>query len=1147
MNLNRSARVLLNFFLLFTVLFFARQAGAQTQTTGEIRGVVTDPSGAAVPNAKIVLKDNAKGATATAETNKDGAYHFELLIPSDYTVSATAQGFEETKRAISVSLGQVSTADIRLTIGAASVSVTVEGQSEPLMQTENGNVATTFNQQQLSAIPNPGNDLTAVVQTAPGVVMNTAGGLGNFSDHGVGASSNLFTVDGMDDNDPFLNLNSSGATNLLLGSNDIQESTIVSSGFSGQYGSLAGASVNYVTKSGGNDFHGNAVYYWNGSSFNANNWFANQAGDPKNFSNANQWAGSFGGPIKKDKAFFFFNTEGLRVVIPVSTAVAFPSQAFQNATIANLENNDGFPAGSATVKFYQNLFNLYNNAKGAAGAVPGAGNLSTDPLGCNGFTGLGPGVACSSFFQAADNNLTNEAQYTGRVDWNAGANDRVFLRLLYDQGHQAAYTDPISPLFDITSTQPQWQGQLNETHTFGSTMVNQFILSGQWYHAVFDNPDRATTLAAFPTTLFFGNANIPWFNMGGAAAGGAGNAFFPQGRSVTQYQIGDDFSKTIGNHTLKVGGKFLRYDVSDEDFGVFTSGFVLPNSVNAFFNGGVDPAPGGASTVLQQNFPTALSQPIALYSLAAYGEDDWKARSNLTFTFALRVEHQSNPVCQTNCFNRLNAPFLQADNNANVPYSTDVLLGLHQELQGLTSVLWQPRFGFAWSPRGSQKTVIRGGVGLFNDAFPGVFTDNFASNAPGVNGFFVQGSNIAPGETLNGGNLFTQAAANNVGLINGFKNGLTLAQIQANVPGFSPPSLFSANKTTQIAQVQKWSLEIQQAIGQNTSVDVSYNGNHSIHDLVDRNGVNAFCSPGAVGTACEGVPNFTGLPAQPFDPRFGTVSLLDTSGVGNYEGVTLSMKHNVTASWGKGVVQANYTYSHGFDEVSNAGNPNVFFSATSLTAAVNPFDIRANYGPSDYDVRHYFNASYVWELPLRRAMGGHGWAPLVDGWQVSGTVFVRTGLPYSVVDGGLGGLLTGQGFGGAIVPQFLGGPTSRCGEGAAIGSQPCLTAAQFVASGTETGFVSGQRNIFRGPGYWNSDFTVQKSTQIPKWEKAQFGVAFQFFNLFNHPNFSLPNNNLTGALGSISSAVSEPTSILGSGLGGDASVRIIQLKTSLTF
>src|SRR6202046_5697201 len=637
--MNLKKWVLMNLALLLAVAVSALQLSAQTQTTGEITGAVTDPSGAVVAKARVVLKDISKGTTATTETNRDGVYHFQLLTPSNYTVSVTSTGFEGVTRTLTVALGPVNTGDVPLPIGSASTIITVEAGNEPLLQTENGNLATTFNQQQLSAIPNPGNDLTAFVQTAPGVVMNTAGGLGNFSDHGVGAASNLFTLDGMDDNDPSLNLNNSGATNLLLGANDVQESTIVSSGYSGEYGSLAGATVSYVTKSGGNEFHGNAVYYWNGSAFNANDWFLNNGGDPKNFSNANQWAASIGGPIKKDKLFFFFNTEGLRVVIPVSTAVAFPSQAFQTATISNLENNRGFAANSPTVNFYQNIFNLYNNAKGAANAVPGAGPLSQDPLGCNGFTGLGPGVACSSFFQAADNNLTTEAQYAGRVDYNLTDNDRVFLRVLYDKGNQASDTDPISPLFNITSVQPQWQGQLNETHTFGSSMVNQFILSGQWYSAVFDNANRADTLAAFPTTINFGAANIPWFNIGGAAAGGAGDAFFPQGRNVTQYQIGDDFSKTLGNHTLKFGTKFLRYDVSDQDFGEFTSGLVTPNSVAAFFNGGVDPAT-GTSSVLQQSFPTALSQPIALYTLAFYGEDDWKIKTNLTLTFALRIGHE---------------------------------------------------------------------------------------------------------------------------------------------------------------------------------------------------------------------------------------------------------------------------------------------------------------------------------------------------------------------------------------------------------------------------------------------------------------------------------------------------------------------------
>src|SRR6202041_2469732 len=314
---------------------------AQSQTTGDVTGVVTDQSGASVPEAKVQLKDLSKGSTQDTQTNKDGVYHFYLLTPGSYSVTVSAANFQSTTR---------------------SVTVTEEA---PLVQTADGNVSTTVGQQQISEVPNPGNDLSAIAQLAPGSVMNTnaGGGLGNFASFGVSASSNLFTLDGMDDNDPFLNLNNSGATNLALGTNEIQEATIVATGYSAQYGGLAGANINYVTKSGGNDFHGNAIYYWNGSAMNAQDWFL--PGQPKTFSNANQWAGSLGGPIKKDKLFFFFNTEGLRVILPtVFPTTLVPTPEFEAATIANLTSK----GLTASIPFYNQMFGLWNAA--AAGKTP---------------------------------------------------------------------------------------------------------------------------------------------------------------------------------------------------------------------------------------------------------------------------------------------------------------------------------------------------------------------------------------------------------------------------------------------------------------------------------------------------------------------------------------------------------------------------------------------------------------------------------------------------------------------------------------------------------------------------------------------------------------------------------------------------------
>ena len=214
-------------------------------------------------------------------------------------------------------------------MGASTTTVTVT-EAAPLLQSDSGNVAATLSQEQISQVPNPGNDMSYIAQLSPGAVMNTGMGYGNFSSYGTPGTSNLFTLDGMDDNDPFLNLNNSGATNLLLGANEIQEATVVNGAYTGEYGTLAGAQVNYVTKSGGNNFHGNAVYYWNGSAMNANDWFNVATDTPKSFDNANQWAASFGGPIKRDKLFFFVNTEGLRVILPTSAVARVPTPLLEN-------------------------------------------------------------------------------------------------------------------------------------------------------------------------------------------------------------------------------------------------------------------------------------------------------------------------------------------------------------------------------------------------------------------------------------------------------------------------------------------------------------------------------------------------------------------------------------------------------------------------------------------------------------------------------------------------------------------------------------------------------------------------------------------------------------------------------------------------
>jgi hypothetical protein len=324
-------------------------ACGQSLTSGGVTGTVTDPSGAAVPNATVTLKNNDTGAAASVTSNDTGAYRFALLNPGSYTVSVAAPGFSGVHQNVSVAVGQSSTVNVKLEVAASATTVEVTAQGG-VLQTDNGNVSSTISPEIVENMPNPGNDLSYYVQTAPGATMNTQGGYGNSATYGISATSNLFTVDGMNENDPFLNLNNSGATNLLLGANDVQTATVVNNGYSGEYGTLAAANVNYVTKSGTNKFHGNAEYFWNGSVLNANDWFLNNSGSPRSFDNANQWAASIGGPVVKDKTFFFLDTGGLRLLIPTSQPVNIPSPQFQAATLASIPSSE--------TSFYNQIFGI---------------------------------------------------------------------------------------------------------------------------------------------------------------------------------------------------------------------------------------------------------------------------------------------------------------------------------------------------------------------------------------------------------------------------------------------------------------------------------------------------------------------------------------------------------------------------------------------------------------------------------------------------------------------------------------------------------------------------------------------------------------------------------------------------------------------
>jgi len=702
-----------------------------------------------------------------------------------------------------------------------------------------------------------------------------------------------------------------------------------------------------------------------------------------------------------------------------------------------------------------------------------------------------------------------------------------------------------------------------ETHTFSSYAANQFLLGVHRFRSRDGQASFAGTLEALPTLLSWQDANS-FTNIGSSQ--GSRSGYGP-----SMYRVSDDFMKIWGKHKLGFGIDFLRHRV-DALFGV-DQGTLVPFTLNAFYQGGFDPAtPQTDATQLTQSFTSQLSNHFSEYILGLYAQEEWHLRQNLTLTFAIRTEHHSNTVCENRCFARLTSPFDSVNHDPDQPYNQAIQTNLKQAYENVSAIVWAPRFGFAWQPFGTaHNTVVRGGIGIFYDSLPSFAVLAIYNNPPLSNRFVVQSDNLAPNETTS---LFKDAANSNTEFLNGFASGETFAEIKAKVNGFSPPTLGSPDHLLKTPQYLKWSLEAQHVFGAGTSINIGYFGNRGVHELILNPSANAFGFDALPAALC------TSPPVPPCaDPRFGGVTQLTTVGVSNYHGMVFSVQHRFNG-WSEGVFQANYTYGHALDEVSNGGLAPFTFGSSE--APQNPLNFRGSYGNADYDARHSFNASYVWEVPVRAALRGHGPEYLVKGWQISGTIFARSGFPYTVIDDAKGFELQANNFFGPIyaVPAEPVVGVGSCGEGAAIpvASQPCQPPqllpdgvtpnpnARFLQTGCETSFNAGNlpgpsgpcagpavsvaqgRNRFRAPGYFNTDFAIMKNTKIPRWENAALGIGLQFYNFFNHPNFGMPDNSNTHpTFGQIFGMQSPPTGILGAGLGGDASPRNIQLKVQLQF
>jgi hypothetical protein len=1127
------------------------EAMAQGETTSAIVGQVLDATDAVVPGASVMATNRETGGIRKVNTDDHGWFSFPQLKPGSYSVRVDAAGFESQQNdVVTAGLGQKQTVNFTLKIARSNETVEVNAEA-PLINPENANTSTTLTAPALEDLPNPGGDLTYPLQFAPGALINTAGsgndfvgssnGYGNVEFNGLPALSNGYIVDGLETNDPLTNLNSGLSTNLVLGLNSISEVTVNTLSYSVDQGRYGASQVNYVTKSGTNEFHGNLYELWNGSKFNAADYFTNAtSGNHKPRSTVNHFGGSAGGPIVRNKLFFFFDSEWVRIALPIVTPTIVPTPAFQSYVLQQLPLGQTtgcmpescYPAEPALVPFYQKMFSLYGSTSGTPRAILGC------PLG-------NAGDGCANSQSVSHSSDDHEQVQTVRIDYNINQKDTAWFRFQADTGLQAAYTDPINSLFDAVSPQPLYSFAAGHTHVFSQNLVNYFNPAFSWYESLFGPSDFQKTLSAFPIVLQGSGAN-PFTPIGGL------DNTWVQGRRASRFFINDNLAWSRGAHELRFGTNTRIFRLNDYDFGEGTVPTVTYATLPQFIY--------GVASTATRTFPSAANEPFNFLNLDFYAQDTWRVTRKLTWTYGLRDTLNSNPLNPHDQVARLRGPFNSISHDVNQPLNAAIQTHLGNLFSSTPLAVLQPRTAIAWQIE--PKSVLRSGFGIFSDILPGSVADLIGTNPPYDKTFqggllgSVGGTAIAPGVP---NSAVDATIAANQTFTSGFSQGqLSCASAQANPSTCLPPVAITAIPDGRLhaPYFMEWSLGIEHQFGTTASLQAQYVGTRAVNQpyLTQVNGYQ---------TVCEGC--FSPFPyLQPTDPRFGAVTQFSTGENSHYNGLQLTgMKRLAHGLQG----QFNYTLSRCMDTVSNGGF--LQFSAGGILSPL-PGELARDYGPCDYDIRHNFNAQYVYQLPIKVRSHALGYA--LNGWQASGTVFWHSGIPFSVLSTPYSA--SGNGIEQGSGPQFASvvpgvplyehhpipgvtqpGTIQWLNPDAFVSTVDPATGACYGGDSPQNcQFGDLRRNALRGPDFFWNDFYLTKWFTLSEHVKLRF--EGQFFNVFDHPNFGLPSLVLAGipgkpstqtGFGALTYTTSPPTGLLGVGLGGDSTPRMIAFQARLEF
>lgn len=1055
--------------------------------TGTILGTVSDNSGAVMPGVTVVVTHTDMDRSRTYVTDANGEYTAPSIPTGTYTVNAELTGFKSvTLQDIRVGVDQRVRIDVLLEVGDMTESVEIVA-SAPLVQSSSSDLSTTVVEEQIKTLPLNGRNFVSLTRTIPGVMRGIPGsnidGAGSlawrasaaFSANGQRPRDNNYMLDGVDNNETWLQ------TVVIFPSVDaLDEFKLQTSTYSAEFGRSLGGVVNLQIKSGANAFRGSAYEFNRNDRFDANNFFNNRAGRPKPPFSQNQFGGTLGGPIARDKTFFFGDYQGLRIESGQTYLSTVPSMRMRsgdfgevNRVIFDPLTRQPFPGNIIPRERWDpasaNILSMLYPEPNTAGTLGSTGQTINNYL-------INPTLT------------RNDDQFDVKIDHNLTQTNRFFTRYSFQK--TVRNLPATLPHGDAGATFGAGIGDIkaqsmafNDTQTLGTRWLNEFRVGWNSIKFFMTPIDYGTNPAAA--------VGIPGINLNEATSamtqlafqnirnlGANGNQ--PLITNQNDFQFFDNVTWLKGRHTLKAGGsltlrsrEILNADTIVGNFGFNNNqtsncaGQASGCTINAATGLDVASFLLGFAASKTRNLFDAQTYTEKRPEYAVYVQDDFRLSSKLTLNMGLRWDvyvpwvevddRQSN-------FDESTGRFVLASPDAVI---NGVQVGRYLQTYSKRDIA--PRLGFAYDVRGDGRTIVRGGYGVFWNFTPGGTSSSKAQNPP-----FLQSTALT-----------TTAGATTLRVSDGLP---PPPGVDPNRPASGTTrSIFDINFRDGYAQ--NWNINLQKQLGINYMVEVAYVGSRG-RNMVVKGDPNQ--APPIVGVTDQNINR----PYALVSPALRSIGQVQSRGTLDYHGLLFKFQRRFADNVS---VLNSYTWNKAID--LNSDND----GGVTLT---NVYDPQYNRGPSDYDVTHTLSSSWIYELPFARGQ----W---YGGWRTSGILYLRSGLPFTVTQT--------QG----VQSTGTGNRPNRIADGRL--DNPTIArwfdTAAFVAPADVTGtYGDAGRNILRGPGQFNIDFSLIKSTNVGPLDTE---LRVEAFNLLNHPQFAQPNGVLGNpAFGTISAMLANPSCAL---------------------